>query len=167
MPFLTCATERLSMRPLTTTDAEFIFELVNTDGWLRFIGNRNISSATDAVAYIERILGNKNITYWVAELKDDQRSIGIVTYIKRDYLEHHDIGFAFLPAFSKKGYAYEATSAVLDKLVKEQSLRHILATTIPANTNSIRLLNRMGLVFEKEIKVENDILHVYGREFPG
>jgi hypothetical protein len=79
-PFL--ITERLSVEPLTINDDDFIFELVNSEGWIRFIGNRNITCRTEATDYIEKILGNKNISYWVVKLKDPQQSIGIITYIK-------------------------------------------------------------------------------------
>jgi [ribosomal protein S5]-alanine N-acetyltransferase len=159
-PFL--ITERLIIRRLTADDANFILELVNTDGWIKFIGNRNVTSQVEARTYIERILENKSIVYWVVKLRDSQVSIGIVTFIKRDYLEHHDIGFAFLPNFAKSGYAYEATNAVLHQLIHEQNLTHILATTVPENTDSIRLLKKIGLAFEKEIEVANGKVHVYG-----
>jgi len=155
-------TERLIIQQLTIADDNFILELVNTEGWIKFIGNRNITSKTDAGDYIQKILENKDIFYWVVKLKARQESIGIITYIKRDYLPHHDIGFAFLPGFSKKGYAYEATTAVLQKLINQPNRSYILATTVPGNINSIKLLKRIGLVFEKEIEVENETLHVYG-----
>ncbi len=155
-------TARLLIKPLTITDYNFIFELVNTEGWIKFIGNRNIKSQVEAAAYIQNILGNKNVSYWVVKLKDKQDKIGIVTYIKRAYLEHPDIGFAFLPNFCKKGYAYEATNAVLNQIIREGNLSHIFATTVPENISSIKLLKRIGLVFEREIEVEKERLHVYG-----
>ncbi len=155
-------TDRLFIRPLTITDDNFILELVNTEGWLKFIGNRNVTSPLEAGAYIQRILENRNISYWVVEHKDTQNKIGLVTYIKRDYLEHPDIGFAFLPDFCKKGYAYEATSAVLHQLIQENYLSYILAATFPGNSSSIKLLKKIGLEFEKEIEFEKGKLHVYG-----
>lgn len=158
-PFVTTA--RLLLTPLTVADAPFILELVNTEGWLQFIGNRNITSPPEATAYIQKILANPNISYWVVQRKDNQQPIGIVTFIKREYLEHLDIGFAFLPNVAKHGYAYEATSAVLHKLISERHLSHILATTVPENTNSIKLLKKIGLVFEKEMGVGTEKIHVY------
>jgi RimJ/RimL family protein N-acetyltransferase len=162
MDLLSVTTFRLSIEPLAISDAAFTFELLNTEGWLRFIGNRNIATIEDAEAYIKKILANKDIRYWVAKLKDSNESLGLVTFIKRDYLDHPDIGFAFLPQFSKNGYAHEATAAVLQRLVEDASLSYILATTIPENVKSIRLLTKLGLVFEKEIQTEKDKLHVYG-----
>jgi len=155
-------TERLLIRPLALTDDDFIFELVNTEGWIRFIGNRNIPSQVEARAYIQKVLENENVSYWVVQRKNSLDTIGIITYIKRDYLEHHDIGFAFLPNASKSGYAYEATRAVLHKLIQERNPVQILATTIPENERSIKLLQKIGFVFEKEMNVDNTMLHVYG-----
>ena len=155
-------TDRLIIKPLTVSDGDFIQELVNTEGWLKFIGNRNVNSPADAGAYIQKILDNKNVSYWVVQLKDSMNKIGIVTYIKRDYLDHHDIGFAFLPGFAGKGYAYEATHAVLTKLVAKDKLTHILATTVPENVSSIKLLEKLGLAFEREIELEKEKIHVYG-----
>jgi [ribosomal protein S5]-alanine N-acetyltransferase len=155
-------TERLIIKPLTLTDHSFILELLNSEGWIKFIGNRNVTSRVEARAYIERILENKNIVYWVVKLRDSQASIGIVTFIKRDYLKHHDIGFAFLPNFAKKGYAYEATNAVFQQLIRERNITHILAITVPENMKSIKLLKKIGLAFEKEIELANGKVHVYG-----
>ena len=160
LPYVTTA--RLYIQPLTTADNHFIFELVNTEGWIQFIGNRNVASAMQATAYIQKILEMEQVTYWVVKLKNTQQAIGIVTYIKRDYLQHPDIGFAFLPRYCKKGYAYEATNAILYQLIREHSLPHILAITLPQNKASIKLLQRLGLTFEKEMEVENEMLHIYG-----
>src|SRR3954453_14987886 len=131
-------TNRLVIKPLTLNDENFIFKLVNTEGWIKFIGNRNITSVAEARAYIQKILENGNIFYWVVKFKDNENPIGIITYIKRSYLDHHDIGFAFLPNFFKKGYAYEATTAVLNKLISEHNVSHVLATTVPKNIDSIK-----------------------------
>jgi ribosomal-protein-alanine N-acetyltransferase len=155
-------TPRLFLTPLSPKDEQFILELVNTEGWLKFIGDRNIHSQTDAAAYIGKILGNRNISYWVVKLKEKEEKMGVITFIKRDYLEYHDIGFAFLPAYSGKGYAYEATKAGLHQLINQQHLKHVLATTIPENTSSIKLLTRLGMVFEKDIQVGKEKLFVYG-----
>jgi len=155
-------TDRLLIQPLTTADNNFIFELVNTEGWLQFIGNRNVTSLTAATAYIQKIMDLEHIVYWVIKQKDTGEAIGIVTFIQRDYLPHPDIGFALLPRYHNKGYAYEATHAVLHKLIQERHLTHLLATTLPQNADSIKLLQRIGLAFEREVKLENETLHIYG-----
>ena len=154
-------TERLTLRELTAADNQFIFELVNTPGWIKFIGDRNVKTSEDADNYIQKIISNPNISYRVATLPDNQTAVGIVTFIKRDYLDHPDIGFAFLPAYSKQGYAFEATKEVLNHLLNQQEHSTILATTIPENSSSIQLLKKLGLSFSKQITHEGELLHVY------
>lgn len=168
MPFpiiKTITTDRLIIKPLSENDNEFILDLVNTDGWIKFIGNKNIKTKADAIAYIQRINSNPNIRYWTVKLNDSKNSIGLVTLIKRDYLEHNDIGFAFLPNFSNQGYAYEATNSVLTNLLKQNVFTTILAQTLPENIISIKLLKKLGLQFEKQMEIENKTLHIYKRNF--
>ena len=155
-------TERLSISPLTQNDAAFIMELVNTPGWLQFIGERNVGSLEESNQYIQKILTNPDVNYWVVKISANQTSIGVVTLIKRDYLAHHDIGFAFLPNYAKNGYAYEAALAILNEVIKDPLHTHILATTLKDNINSIQLLKKLGLQFVEQIENENALLLVYG-----
>lgn len=154
-------TERLLLSPLAPTDHVFISELLNTEGWLRFIGDRNIRSEEDALAYITKINNNPSITYYTVRLKATQQPVGLVTLIQRDYLTQPDIGFAFLPAHNGNGYAYEAASVVLAKLWSEGNHPQVHAVTLPGNIRSIKLLEKLGLHFEKTIEVNNDLLHLY------
>lgn len=154
-------TERLLLEPLNEEDSLFILELVNTEGWTTFIGNRNIHSDQEALKYIRKITENPDIRYWTAKLKENSHPIGVITYIKRTYLSHPDIGFAFLPAFSGRGYAYEGAQAILNKLTLGKGDMPVLATTLPDNVKSIQLLHRLGMEFEREIEVEKEMLQLY------
>lgn len=154
-------TGRLVLDQLSNDDNDFILKLVNTSGWIEFIGDKRIYSLNDAAAYIQKINANQNTIYWTVKLKDTLTSIGLVTFIKRDYLPHHDLGFAFLPNCNSKGYAYEATNGVLTYLMKNKLFITILAITLPHNTRSINLLQKLGFQYKKEVKNETDVLHVY------
>ena len=154
-------TERLLLRAMNTDDAAFIAELLNTAGWIKFIGDRNVRTSEDAGNYIQKILTNPAISYRVVTLQEDETAIGVVTFIKRDYLDHHDIGFAFLPAYNKQGYAFEATKEVLTDLLNTGEYSTILATTIPENISSIQLLKKLGFTFSKQIVHESLALQLY------
>ncbi len=160
-PIATCTTARLILNELSLNDAAFIFELVNTDEWKKFIGDRNIHTEQDAKTYIQKIIDNPNVNYWVVKTKGQEIPIGIITFIKRDYLEHHDIGFAFLARYTKQGYAYEATVAVLKEVIKDSSHTHVLATILEENVSSIQLLEKLGFRFRNKIQEGNDLLQVY------
>ena len=154
-------TERLSLDILTPKDYEFIFQLVNTKDWIDFIGNRNVNSKEEAIAYIDKILSSENIFYWVVRKKSENLPMGIITLLKRQYLDHFDIGFAFLPEFMGRGYAYEAAKEILSIVCKNPDSDPVLATTVPDNINSIKLLLELGFHFEKEIDVDGKKIQVY------
>ncbi len=154
-------TDRLRLRILQIDDYSFIKTLVNTEGWITFIGDRKVVTDEDSKNYIQKIIDNKNITYWVITLKESNIPIGLVTFIKREYLEFPDLGFAFLPEFGKKGYAFEAANCILEQLKLEGKHQNILATTIPENSKSIALLKKLGYQYKEEIFQDNETLHVY------
>jgi len=154
-------TARLRLSSLAHGDSGFILELLNSPGWLAFIGDRNIRTKEDAEAYIAKIEANANTRYWVVRLKEQDSPVGIVTLIQRDYLEQPDIGFAFLPAHSKNGYAFEAAATVLENIMSSGLYPEILATTVKENHQSIRLLEKSGLSFKREITNDNEVLLLY------
>jgi [ribosomal protein S5]-alanine N-acetyltransferase len=154
-------TNRLILKELSVTYAGFIFDLVNTEEWIRYIGNRNVANLNDAVQYIQKIIDNKTSDYWVVELKNDHTPIGVITYFKRDYLDNKDIGFAFLPAYTKKGFALEATECVLKEILKKYPGRIIHAISLPENMNSIKLLGKLGFRFDRELSTAEDRVLIY------
>jgi [ribosomal protein S5]-alanine N-acetyltransferase len=155
------STARLTLQLISTDDHAFIRQLVNSKGWLAFIGDRNVHSTEDAIAYINKIINTKDLYYWVVKIKDTDTSAGIISFLKRSYLDHFDIGFAFLPQFHGFGYAYEAVKEVMQIVSKNPLHQTVLATTVPNNIKSIELLIKLGLKFEKEVEVEKDKLYVY------
>jgi len=142
-------TERLYLRKMTLEDAPFIFQLVNDPSWLEYIGDKNVNSLKDAKQYIEeKILKQYEIYgfgFYLVITKNENISIGLTGFIKRPSMNEIEIGFAFLPIGTGKGYAFESTKAVLDYGKKALNLSKIVAITDPDNFNSQKLLERIGL----------------------
>jgi RimJ/RimL family protein N-acetyltransferase len=153
--------ERLSITALSTTDVKFISELVNTEGWLKFIGDRKIHSLVDARSFIQNIIDSPGISYWVVRLRQDDTAAGIISLIKRDHLEHPDIGFAFVPSFTNHGYAYEAAKIVLTHFIGNTEHPFVFGVAVAENTASIGLLKKLGFQFQKEIEVKKEKSLVY------
>ena len=154
-------TERLLIRPIKLSDRDFIYSLVNTNGWLKYIGDRNIKNSGDAENYILKILENKNYYYNVFEIKETKEPIGIITFLKRDSQEFPDIGFALLPQYEKKGYTFEASKKYLNEIIALNLYKKIIGITLPENYNSIKLLQRLGLEFESNFTERNETLSLY------
>ncbi|MGY0037176.1 GNAT family N-acetyltransferase [Pedobacter sp. NJ-S-72] len=154
-------TERLLINTVTLDDAPFILELLNTPGWLKFIGDRNVKTIEDAKNYILKLTGGPGTNYFLVKLLDQQVPAGVITLMKRDYLDHHDIGFAFHPDHAGKGYAFEAAKEVLDQLKTDPSHTYIQAIVLKTNTKSVQLIEKLGLTYEKDLKRDDEDLFLY------
>ena len=154
-------TERLILSKITVDDAPFIFELMNMAKWIRFIGDRNVKSVEAAATHIQnnQLKGYENhgFGYYKLQLKSDNlKSIGSFGLVKRDNLEHIDIGFSLLPPYEGQGFGFEGATAVM-KLAKEEfGITTLCAITLPENEASIHLLEKLGLSYQKSVKPFED-----------
>jgi RimJ/RimL family protein N-acetyltransferase len=153
-------TERLSLRPMNVDDAEFILALLNEPSFLRYIGDKQVRNLEDARQYI---LNGPVASYQrhglgllLAELRESRTPIGMCGLLKRDELPEPDIGFALMPDFWNKGFAFEAAAAVLQDARDRLKLQRILAITSLDNDASIKLLERLGFKFERVTRLAPD-----------
>jgi RimJ/RimL family protein N-acetyltransferase len=153
-------TERLILREFAISDASFLLKLLNTPTWLEFIGNRGVTEIDEAEDYIqEKFINNYQkigFGFYLVALKNGNIPIGMCGLVKRNGLEDVDIGFAFLPNYEKKGYGFEAASATLNYAKTTLKLQRVVAITTEHNINSIQLLKKIGLQFEKMIDLAAD-----------
>ena len=153
-------TERTILREVTKDDAEFILDLLNQPSFIRYIGDRNLRNVTQARDYIEsRFMESyKKFGFglWAVELKETNALVGICGFVKRDSLPDADIGFAFLPQYERKGYAYESADGVMKYGRSVLNLKRVLAITSKDNESSGRLLGKLDFVFERLIKLPPD-----------
>ena len=151
-------TERLSLREFNTTDAAFIIQLLNSEGWLKFIGDRHIKTLEQAENYLTngpmKSYSVNGFGLSMVELKNTHTPIGMCGIIKRDNLPDIDIGFAFLEEFMGNGYAFEIAQATINFAKENLHKETILAITIPTNVRSINLLKKIGMKFEKNFSFE-------------
>lgn len=146
-------TERLRLRYFTLDDADFIIRLLNTPGWLEFIGDRNVKDKEQAENYLRngafKSYELNGFGLSMVEIKDGNIPIGMSGILRRDELDNPDIGFAFLPEYMGRGYALEISSALMKYAKDELKMEKILAITLPHNKPSIRLLEKIGLSYQK------------------
>ena len=141
-------TERLSLHELTPEDAPFILELLNSRGFTENIGDRGIRDIEGARGYIERqreSYATAGYGLWRADVKASGEAAGICGLVKRDGLDHPDVGYAFLEPFWGRGYASEAADATLAHCRDALGVSTILAITKPENVGSIAVLKKIGM----------------------
>lgn len=165
-------TERLSLRRLVEDDAEFILGLLNEPSFLQYIGDRGVQTPDDARAYIRNgpmtSYAANGFGLWLVSQREDGAPVGMCGLLKRETLDDVDIGFAFRPAYWRKGYAVEAAAAVLALGQSHFGLTRIVAITQPDNLGSIRTLERLGLTFERMVPASGGgvELQLFGITFP-
>jgi [ribosomal protein S5]-alanine N-acetyltransferase len=152
---LICETERLVIRQLTLTDTAFVLDLLNTPTWIQYIGDRGIKTLDEARNYLLNGPLNSYKRYGfglnLVALKDGEVPIGMTGLIKRDGLDHPDIGFALHPDYAGNGYAYESASAVMKHAKEDLRVPVIIAITTEDNLRSVALLQKIGLIYEKRV----------------
>lgn len=153
-------TERLIMRPMSLEDGEFILHLYNRPKFIKYIGDRNLKTVSDAQNYIKsrflpqfEKLGFGN---YVIITKEGHHKIGGVGIFEREGLDIVDIGFSLLDEFEGKGYAYEAALKVKSIGMNDFGLQKISAITAKDNFSSQKLIEKLGLKFQKFVNIPDD-----------
>ncbi|WP_210423759.1 GNAT family N-acetyltransferase [Croceivirga thetidis] len=160
MNYTSFETERLIIRPTSEEDAVFVYHLMNTPKWLKYIGDRNVKSVATAKQYINKKmrpqlhrLGYSNFT---VIKKADNQKIGTCGLFDREGLEGIDLGFAFLPAFEKKGFAFESSERLIRAAFENYEIKTLSAITAKDNISSQKLLQRLEFNLIGTTKIVND-----------
>ena len=153
-------TQRLTLRKLEEADAPFILRLLNEPSFLKFIGDKSVRTLENARQYI---LNGPVASYqehgfglYLVMLNSTGESIGMCGLLKRETLPAVDIGFAFVPEFWNQGYAIESASAVMSYAKDVLKIPRIVAITDKDNDASGRLLEKIGLHFDRYIEMPGD-----------
>ncbi len=160
MKLKTFQTERLTLRPMTQKDADFILELLNDPAFIRYIGDRKIRTLEGARTYISdgpvASYAKNGFGLYLVQRKESGEPMGMCGLIRRSTLKDVDIGYAFLPKFWSKGYALEAAREMKRYAQEELGLKRLVAVVDPENRPSIHLLEKLGMKFEKMVRLAAD-----------
>ena len=152
-------TNRLILREVTLDDGQFIFDLLNTPKFKKYIGDRGVNSLEESREFIDTKYRQSYIDHgyglYAIETKDDGKSVGVCGFVRRDSLPGPDIGFAFLPEFEGKGYGFESAKAVMDFGRDTLGFTNLFAITSQDNEVSGKLLAKLGFTFGELISMPN------------
>ena len=158
-------TDRLILREFTTDDAAFILRLVNEPSWIQFIGDRNVHSVEDAIQYLAngpiKSYEEHGYGFGLVSLKENNLAIGMAGVTKRTYLDAADLGFAFFPEHTGKGYALEIAKAIIEYGKDVLQFQKVYAFTAKDNIRSIQLLHKIGFVYYSPLMMEKEELNLY------
>lgn len=164
------STARLTISHFTFEDAPFIVQLLNTDGWKRFISNSGINSVPVARIYLQRSVISSyeynGYGLYKVSLTKTGETIGMCGIVNRPTLDAPDLGFAILPEHGHKGYTFEASTAILQHARRDLGFQSVLAITTADNVFSIKLLQKLGFKHHGQQQDGTETLQVYHLNIP-
>ena len=121
---------------------------MNTPKFIKYIGDRKISSINDAKNYIKvKMLAQLYLmgySRYTLINKSNGDKIGICGLYNRAGVDGIDIGFGILPHFERLGYAFESSSRLIKGAFEELEIEEIKAITNQDNISSKNLLKKLG-----------------------
>lgn len=146
-------TNRLILRTLSKDDFETLYEKIFLD--YEVVENTFGSTMFSKEETFEFLLKNgnfdSNIGLSVLEEKETNTIIGLAGVLPCSYLNEDDyeIGFILEKKSWGKGYAKEIGSAQIEQIKSELNKHRALAVVAPINKASIKSLEKLGFVYEK------------------
>ena len=149
LPRLVLETDRLVLRRYRSEDAESCFAFLSNEQDAYMDCCRAFTDMDEEFYERVKLFGERETQYMVT-MKDSGEVIGTVNVFADDAraVDAKEIGYSITPAHQRKGYAFEALSALLDLLQKELCLELVTAGILPENIASERLLTKLG--FQRE-----------------
>jgi RimJ/RimL family protein N-acetyltransferase len=147
---------RVILREWRDDDLEAFARLVENPVVMEHLLPMKDRAAIDAMAqHIRHHFTEHGFGYLVVELPGISSFIGVVGLVRVTYAAHFtpavEIGWRIDPAYWREGYATEAAALALDDGFDRLKLQEIVALTVPANTRSRRVMERLGMT-----RVETD-----------
>lgn len=146
-------TERLIIREITLDDAESMLQLYSNPIVQKYTGDPLVESLSEIKNLIEehKIKDYNNLGYgrWAVIMKSSNAFAGWSGLKYLPEFDKIDLGYRFLPEFWGKGIATEAGLAIIKYGFEELDLKQIIAIAFPENHASIRVMQKVGMTFDK------------------
>jgi RimJ/RimL family protein N-acetyltransferase len=153
-------TERLLLRPFTIDDAEAWLPLISLPDIIRYTGDTPAGSVDEARELLRSRPLKDYTRYGFGRLavieKASGRLVGFCGFKYVAELGEVDIGYRFLTDCWGKGYATESAAALMTEGRRALHLRRVVGTVHPDNPASGRVLEKLGLRFERVLEPDED-----------
>jgi RimJ/RimL family protein N-acetyltransferase len=146
---ITLRTPRLILRPWRDADDAPFAAMFEDPAVMEFLP---AATRADIDAFIQRIKGHfaaHGFGWWAVEVPGTAPFIGYVGLsvprFEAPFMPAVEIGWRLASAHWGKGYATEGAQATLEAGFTRFGLDEIVSFTVPANTRSIRVMERIGM----------------------
>lgn len=145
LPRLVLETERLILRRFRMEDAPDCFALLSDEAGA-YMDCCKAFPEMDEAFHRQMELFAQQETRYMIELKSTEKVVGTINLFEDNSraVEAMEIGYGITPGYQRRGYAYEALSALIHLLQNRLQLEMIVAGTLPENIPSEKLLKKLG-----------------------
>lgn len=165
-PITIAHTKRLVIRELTVHDIKDMYQIYQNDEVKQYIDDMQDYLEVELVkhtAYIRNVYGFFGYGLWGVFNRDGSALIGRcgIQNNKIDGKEEIELSYLLDVNHWGMGYALECTRAVLSYAAQELQIDRIVAVIDKYNTRSIKVAQRIGMSFEKEIEYHDRNCYLY------
>lgn len=155
-------TDRLILQPIVENDLNTLHAIF-TDSYVRkYLCDGQIWSLDPVEEMLEQntnLFGEKKFGLWFIQTKSDRAVIGFVGLWYFFEEEQPQLVYALLPTATKKGYATEAATKIIEYGVDELGFDYLVASCDRPNIESQKVAARLGMKqVEERIVDGNPIL---------
>ncbi len=145
-------TERLLLRPFTNEDLDAYYDVLSKNEVSKWLGTGKRIDRDGAKRGVDRHIASMDteLPVWAVVVAESDRLIGHCGIQKLG--EGVELFYALHPDAWGKGYATEASKAVISFAKANTDLSKLTALVYPQNEKSINVLNKLGFRFvEKQV----------------
>ena len=143
-------TERITMRPITPDDLEWLIEMRTPDAVNRYLGGpamQNRESLTKRLPFYLSCHEKNGFGFSVMTLKQTGEKIGTSGLQPLEGSGEIEVGYNLSEKFWRKGLGYECAMGWLKFGFETVGLEKIVAVAHPDNTGSWRIMEKCGMRF--------------------
>ena len=145
-------TDRLLLRELNIQDCTGFYELNLNPNVIKYTGDKAFKNSAEAESFLLNYKDYENNGFgrWAVIHKSDEQFLGWcgLKYVKE--IDETDIGFRFFEEYWNRGFATESARACLKYGFEKLNLSSIVGRAMAENTASIKVLEKLGMTYEKE-----------------
>lgn len=157
-------TKRLLLREFRDQDLNRCVEMCSKKLFMQYLGDGKILSREETWKSMSSILGHWHLRgygIWAVEIKSNNSLIGHAGLLNPEGWPGIEVCWALSPEYWGNGYATEAAKEIISWAFSNLKTDSLISLIYPNNSASIKVSNRIGQKFQKEIQFFDNTVYMY------
>jgi RimJ/RimL family protein N-acetyltransferase len=164
----TFSTERMRAERLRSAHLPDLRRMDSDPIYMEHLGG--VRNDAQTAAYLDRNLHHwdeHGFGLWILRVHDQDAVIGraVLRHLLVEGVDEVEVGYGFYPAYWGRGLATEITRVCLDFARERLRLSTVVGVTTPENLASQHVLQKNGLVYEREFRLDTMVMRLFRRSW--